>query len=167
MKAKLVAFYASILLTVTPVTSANPAGCYLPSDEKLVCAMVMCDFGKIYGEWSQECRSYEVEFAHYLATLGFWDKPPKCEMRDDSCAKNGRAQKVSVSPSTCNNLGTDAEQKSCLDGIALYENDGGQPTLSLCNGLNNMGMRETCCMSLTNGDDREACRTNLESDRTW
>ena len=160
------AFFISFLVSVTPVTLASPeGGCPIKSDEKLVCAVVMCDFGLIMGEWSSECTQHKKDFAIYLATLGFWDKPPKCMMRDENCNKDGKAKKAELSPKDCEKFDTEIQQKACLDGIALNDNEEETPTLELCNSLNSFSTRETCCVSLLNEDDKAACSLQLEEDK--
>lgn len=111
-------FFIPFMLSVTSFTqAASTAGCPLPSDEKLVCAVVMCDFGLVFGEWSPECTQYKKDFAVYLATLGFWDKPPKCKLRDEKCAKVGNASKPKADASTCS--GFSGNKSHCMRGVAI------------------------------------------------
>lgn len=97
--------------------------CSVSKAEKLVCANVMCDFGRIMGEDSKECRQYKVDLAVYLATLGPFSKPPKCKMRDENCKKTGNAKKAEVDEKYCKGLDTVTEQDACLAGKKLMDED--------------------------------------------
>lgn len=105
------------------VANNNPNGCPVPSDEKLVCAVVMCDFGLIMGEWSSECTQYKRDFAIYLATLGPFDRPPKCKMRDENCNKTGKAKKAAVDEKFCTSLSTPEAVNACLAGKKAIDED--------------------------------------------
>lgn len=103
--------------------AADPNGCPVPSAEKLVCAVVMCDFGLVMGEWSSECTEYKKDFAIYLATLGPFDKPPRCKMRDENCKKVGTAKKASLDASKCDELETVEAQTACKAAVQNNDND--------------------------------------------
>ena len=92
--------------------------CDIPSDEKLVCEVVLCNpVGLAISESRSECLAVNRRFAIYLATLGFWDSPPKCKFRDQSCNSIGRADDAPVDASFCNELDTEDEKNSCLAAI--------------------------------------------------
>ena len=105
------------------VYAVDPEGCHVPSAEKLVCAVVICDFGLIMGEWSSECTEYKKDFAFYLATLGPFDKPPKCKMRDENCNKVGTARKASLDISKCDGLESIEAQSACRSAVQKNDND--------------------------------------------
>ncbi len=105
------------LLFASSAFAGNPQGCPVPSDEELVCSVVMCDFGAALGKWSPECTHVKVRFAVYLATLGFWDHPPKCKMRDEHCNKTGKATKAQLGPQNCVDAGTKDKQDACMAAI--------------------------------------------------
>lgn len=94
-------------------------GCPMPSDEKLVCAVVVCDFGLLKGENSSECKAYKKQFAIYLASLGIWDKPPKCKNRDMACNKTGTAKKAESPPSVCTDPDTLITDPECVKGANI------------------------------------------------
>lgn len=97
--------------------------CSVSRAEKLICANVMCDFGRIMGEDSAECRQYKVDLAVYLATLGPFSKPPKCKLRDENCKKTGNAKKAEVDEKYCKGLNTTTEQDACLAGKKVMDED--------------------------------------------
>lgn len=96
--------------------------CPMKSDERLICANVMCDFGLIMGEWSSECTQYKKDLAIYLATLGFWDKPPKCWGRDSGCKKDGKIKKNTVATSVCEDEKGNIDA-NCLKGLNVMNSD--------------------------------------------
>jgi len=96
--------------------------CPMKSDEKLICANVMCDFGLIMGEWSDECKQYKKDLAIYLATLGFWDKPPKCFARDSTCKKDGKVKKNTVATTVCEDEAGNIDE-NCLKGVNVVNSE--------------------------------------------
>lgn len=92
--------------------------CPIPSAEKLVCAVIMCDFGLVLGQWSSDCTQYKKSFAIYLATLGFWSKPPSCKGRDQNCNSTGKASKAAPPANICDDL-TGAQKTACQKGQAV------------------------------------------------
>lgn len=120
--------------------AAKNNGCPMKNDEELVCAVIMCDFGALMGEYPSECHKVKLDFAVYLATLGFWDKPPKCFMRDSSCKKNGKASKKTQSPSMCDDPVTGKPDEACLKGLNIFNMD--------CDEFENKKQRDQCYLSL-------------------
>jgi hypothetical protein len=114
--------------------------CPMKNDEELVCAVIMCDFGALMGEYPSECHKVKLDFAVYLATLGFWDKPPKCFMRDSECNKNGKASKKTQSSSLCENPATGKPDEACLKGLNVYNMD--------CDEFEDKKQRDQCYLSL-------------------
>lgn len=117
-------FMLAVLVSL-PASAGSPSassGCPIPKAEELICANVVCDFGRIMGEDSAECRQYKVDLAIYLSTLGFWDKPPKCHKRDMNCNKTGRAGKKTVSKSVCENEYGEIDN-DCLRGLNVVNMD--------------------------------------------
>jgi len=115
----------------------EPQGCPIPSDEKLVCSVIMCVPGLLISESRSKCIQINRKFAIYLATLGFWSKPPKCKMRDLNCESTGNASSAEIDASYCDELETEAEQNSCRAAL-------GEP------------VNEDYCDSFS-GDERDAC----------
>lgn len=133
-----------MLLFVTGVTHSAD-GCPVPSDEKLVCEVVLCNpLGIVISESRSECLQVNRRFAIYLATLGFWDKPPKCKLRDKNCNKVGNASSAEIDPQYCDELGSEAEQDACR--MAL----GAPPS--------NPGYCEEF-----DGDQRDACEARMNN----
>lgn len=139
----------ALFLMVSSSSVFAGSGCPMPSAEKLVCSVVLCNpIGLLIDESRNDCLKINRDFAIYLATLGFWDNPPKCKMRDMNCNKVGTAKKGIVATSVCidpdtgtmdvscakgvnvNNAGCDelsgAAQQSCYLDLAKANNDCGQ-----------------------------------------
>ena len=66
-------------------------GCQIRSKELLMCEALMCSIGILIAESRSECLKIQGEVAVYIATLGFWDNPPKCKSRNSDCSSAGRA----------------------------------------------------------------------------
>ena len=128
------------LLVSLPAAAGTPEGCPMSSKEELICANVMCDIGYIAGEWSKECQQYKIDLAVYLATLGFWDKPPKCYQRDMSCNKVGKAKKSTVATSFCTDETTGVSNEECLKGKNINDAD--------CEDKETLEEKETCEIQL-------------------
>jgi len=98
----------------TPSSNQNQQGCPVSGAETLVCSVILCNpIGLAINKSRSKCLDVNRRFAWYLATLGFWSKPPKCQMRDKSCNKVGKATDAQIDPSYCDSLGTEAEQNAC------------------------------------------------------
>ena len=92
----------------------NPETCPMKSDEALVCEVVLCNpLGLVISESRSECLKTNRRFAIYLATLGFWDKPPKCKMRDKNCNKTGKASSANIDVEFCDELDDFEERNIC------------------------------------------------------
>jgi len=91
--------------------------CPMASDEELVCEVLICNpIGLSLPESREECLDVNRRFAIYLATLGFWEDPPKCKFRDGQCNVVGEANNAPVIPTSfCDDLADPAERQSCLD----------------------------------------------------
>lgn len=96
----------------------------MPSDEKLVCEVILCNpLGLLLAESRDRCEQININFAKYLARLGFLKKPPKCRMRNSSCQETGVAQEApSISASFCDGMTGD-------DRIACLVNSGNGHTI--------------------------------------
>lgn len=95
-----------------------PEGCPMKSDEALVCEVVLCNpLGLVISESRSECMKTNRRFAIYLATLGFWDKPPKCKMRDKDCNKTGKAKSASIDVDFCDELENFDERNTCRNTL--------------------------------------------------
>lgn len=120
--------------------AGQPQSCPVSSAETLVCSVVICNpIGLAIAKSRSECLTVNRKFAIYLATLGFWSKPPSCKSRDKNCNKTGKASKAQISTSECSQLSTSYEQESCRAAIT------GQVTKSFCNKLS--GYRKTQCLA--------------------
>ncbi|CAN0490737.1 unnamed protein product, partial [Scytosiphon promiscuus] len=76
--------------------------CPMPSDEQLVCEVVLCNpIGLTISESRSECLAVNRRFAIYLATLGPFRDPPRCKMRDQQCRVTGRASNATIDASFC------------------------------------------------------------------
>lgn len=129
----------AIATQINPV-AGKPQSCPVSSAETLVCSVVICNpIGLAIAKSRSECLQVNRKFAIYLATLGFWSKPPKCKSRDQNCNKTGKASKAQISTSECNKLNTTYEQQSCQAAIT------GKVTKSFCNKLS--GYRKTQCLA--------------------
>lgn len=94
----------------------------MASDEQLVCKVVLCNpLGLISPDARPDCLQVNKDFAIYLATLGFWDKPPKCKMRDMQCNKTGTAKKGVVAESPCTDPITHVTDPVCV--VGMQKND--------------------------------------------
>ena len=137
---KLCAFTVVLFSIVsTSVASVNAAAqsCPMPSDEKLVCSVIMCVPGLLISESRPKCLQINRRFAIYLATLGFWKKPPSCKMRDLNCNVIGKAKSASIDVSFCNGLSTSAEQNACKAAL-------GQAEQGYCATFIDLEMNEAC-----------------------
>ncbi len=111
-----------IALSFLPNTASasGPEGCPMSSDEELVCAVVLCNpIGLAIAASRSECLEVNRRFAWYLATLGFWSKPPKCKMRDMNCNKVGKASNAEIDPGYCDELDKETEQNSCRASFGI------------------------------------------------
>lgn len=108
----------ALLLMIASSSVFAGAGCPMSSEENLVCSVVLCNpIGLAINESRNDCLKVNRDFAIYLATLGFWDHPPKCKMRDMNCNKVGTAKKGVVAPSVCIDPNTGAMDLSCAKGV--------------------------------------------------
>ncbi|MDP5209853.1 hypothetical protein [Microbulbifer sp. 2205BS26-8] len=84
----------------------SASACDIDSDEQLVCEALMCSVGIFIPASHSECVKVQRDFAIYLATLGFWEDPPKCKNRDMNCQSTGNAntRSANLPAATCNNL---------------------------------------------------------------
>lgn len=95
-----------------------PEGCPMKSDEALVCEVVLCNpLGLVISESRSECMKTNRKFAIYLAKLGFWDKPPKCKMRDKDCNKTGKAKSANIDVDFCDELDNFDERNTCRNTL--------------------------------------------------
>lgn len=102
-----------------------PSECAMDYKEKVVCANVLCDFGLIRGEWSDECTDWKVELAIESAKLPPWKSMPQCIKRKSNCAGDGPATKEETSKADCEAM-TDPEMKQgCLLGLSMGTQEGG------------------------------------------
>lgn len=121
-------------------TAVKKNSCPMKNDEEVVCAMIMCGFGASMGEYPSECNQVKLDFVAYVATLGFWDKPAKCFMRDSSCAKTGKASKKTESSTLCEDPDTGKVDEACLKGLNVFNMD--------CDEFEDKKQRDQCYLSL-------------------
>ena len=116
-----------MLFFVTSITHAanDPnQGCPIGSKEKLVCEVIMCNpLGFMSDESREKCHKINLKFAAYLATLGPFQKPPKCYKRNQSCQKIGVMTNALINPEYCDGLATPAEQDACNEALEVYNNE--------------------------------------------
>lgn len=135
-------------------------GCPIHKDEKLVCAVVMCNpIGMAIPESFNECLKVNRDFAIYLATLGFWDKPPKCHARDENCNKTGRASTAQMSPEHCVAAGDDDKKAACMTAL-------GAAPEGYCNQFNERE-RVACESVQQTGQLNEEYCEQLAEERRW
>lgn len=140
IKIRYICVIATLLCASTAWADAPVNGCPMNDDEKLVCSVVLCNpIGLLKDESRSECIKVNKQFAKYLATLGFWKKPPKCKMRDMSCGEVGTAKKGVVDEGICTDPDTNITDTACIAGL----------------NINNSG-----CDDLE-GSDQDACYKNL------
>lgn len=121
--------------------SSAAMACPIPSDEQLVCEVVLCNpIGLTISESRSECLAVNRRFAIYLATLGPFRDPPRCKMRDQQCRITGRASNALVDARFCHELDTSAARNSCLAAI-------GQATQEYCDTFS--------------GDAKDACEAKI------
>lgn len=121
--------------------ASPPEGCPMSSAEELVCEVVLCNpIGLAIAESRSECLEVNRRFTIYLATLGFWSKPPKCKMRDKNCNKVGKASNAEIDPSYCDDLDNEDEKNSCKAALGIV-------TQEYCDTFS--------------GDEKEACEAQL------
>lgn len=127
---------------LSPATFAGqPGGCPMDSDEQLVCKVVLCNpMGLVSPDARNDCIQVNREFAIYLATLGFWDKPPKCKLRDMQCNKTGNAKRGQVTESPCTDPVTHITDPICA--LGMQKND------AACDELSNPLEQDTCYVNL-------------------
>jgi hypothetical protein len=87
--------------------------CPIGKAETLVCSVIMCGPGLLIAESRPKCLKINRKFAMYLATLGFWSKPPSCKSRDANCNVTGKAT-AKVDPSSCEALDDPNDIATCL-----------------------------------------------------
>lgn len=68
-------------------------GCDIPSDEELVCEVLMCAIGIAIPESASKCAEVFREYAAYKATLGRFDSPPSCRSRNQNCERGDKISK--------------------------------------------------------------------------
>lgn len=141
IKKGIAVFSAALLMLSTFNVSAEDItveteGCPMQSAETLVCSVVVCSIGILIPESHSECVKVKTKFAIYLATLGFWSKPPSCKQRDENCEKTGKASNAEIDPEFCMGLGTDEKVQACLAA-------GGFDALPMCSEYT--GFKKTMC----------------------
>ncbi len=105
-------------ICLSPISNA----CDIPSDEALVCEVVLCNpLGLAISESRSKCIQINRRFAVYLATLGFWSNPPTCKMRDKSCNQTGE-KIVEKDVSFCE-FGSPSEREACLRALRPPRDD--------------------------------------------
>lgn len=122
-KKESVMFRYILLMLIVSASSFSVAapidnGCPISRAEKLVCSVVLCNpLGLAIAESRTECLKINRDYAIYLATLGFWKKPPRCQARDENCNRTGRASTAQMRPENCLDAGDRKKQNACM--IAL------------------------------------------------
>jgi len=113
-----------VVISPAKANQANQQGCPISGAETLVCEVILCNpIGLVISESRSECLDVNRRFAWYLATLGFWSKPPKCKMRDKNCNKVGTATDATIDPSYCDSLSSETEQNACKAALGTATQD--------------------------------------------
>lgn len=159
-----------IFIVASPLTLASSPplvnGCPMSSEERLVCSVVLCNpLGLAIAESRSECLKINVDYAIYLATLGFWDSPPSCQARDENCNRTGRASTAQMSPEFCISAGDTKKQDACMAALGEmpedYCNQFNAREKEACESVQNTGqVNEDYCDDL-NAREKEACETIL------
>lgn len=131
------------------ITSGS--GCPISSDESLVCAVVLCNpLGFMVPESVDECFKVNAKFAIYLATLGFWDSPPKCRFRDQFCNKIGKANTAYIKDDFCEKSGLEGDALgTCLTAL-------GSPPDGFCETRATAELQEKCAEMAALGEINKA-----------
>jgi len=112
MKALIILVILSLSFLPKNVTAQEVKECPMGSAETLVCEVVLCSIGIAIPASRSKCIQVTRKFAIYLATLGFWSKPPSCKQRDQNCNVTGKT-KAKIDPVACDSLPTETERNSC------------------------------------------------------
>jgi hypothetical protein len=116
----ILALTISILTTLFISTKSSASEeikeCPMGSAETLVCEVVLCSVGLAIAESRPKCLKVTKKFSIYLATLGFWSKPPSCRSRDQNCNTTGKAKKAEIDINACEALPSETEINSCKAG---------------------------------------------------
>lgn len=153
--------FFTLLLTLAASPSFASQGCPMSSDEKLVCSVILCNpIGLMISDSRSECLKVNRDFAIYLATLGFWDKPPKCYARDEYCNRTGRASTAQMSPEYCVDAGDAGRQNACM--TALRASGAGY-----CDQFRNQRERQACESIQSSGQLTSEYCDELIRNRRW
>jgi hypothetical protein len=138
--------------------AGEPEGCPIKRDEELVCSMLLCSVGLLIDESRPKCLKIQREYAIYLATLGFWDKPPKCKSRDMDCNKTGKASKAPIPPDICTDPVTMETDAECVKGKNIADFD--------CDDIKEVDLQNECFVNLAkinnacdelSGEEKDKC----------
>ena len=148
MKTLLKTLFGVLTLSFAPIASA----CDIPSDEALVCEVVLCNpLGLAISESRSKCMQVNRRFAIYLAKLGFWDKPPKCKMRDKNCKKTG--EKIVKKDISFCDYAPPEQKEACLRAVI-----GDKPPVHGCERYRNNPERyEQCLCEKNSKGERRIC----------
>jgi hypothetical protein len=139
---KVIALVILVLISSLTATfshaSSQGKSCSIPGDEALVCEVIMCAVGINIPASAAQCVKVNLKFAKYLATLGFWSKPPSCKTKDKNCDDVG-SQDAPLNANVCDALGSVEEQESCKAAT-------GEVTPEYCDTLS--GSNQLACKDL-------------------
>ncbi len=124
MKNIIISIVALLTLMSSNANAVAAKECPIGKAETLVCSAIMCSVGILIAESRPKCIQVNRKFAIYLATLGFWSKPPSCKSRDENCNVTGKAT-AKVDPKSCEALGSPADIIKCkaAGGIGVPVDD--------------------------------------------
>jgi hypothetical protein len=111
----LITVFLLTLFTSNNVKAEEPEiqECPMGSAETLVCEAVLCSVGLLIAESRPKCIQVTKKFTIYLATLGFWSKPPSCKQRDQNCNVTGKGTTASIDIDECGELDNEEDQNNC------------------------------------------------------
>ena len=85
--------------------------CEMSNKEVSVCAVIVCDFGLLFGEWSSECTDHKWKLIRWASNP--FSSLPKCFDRDSNCERNGAGRSAEISQDDCDLMHTDIERETC------------------------------------------------------
>jgi hypothetical protein len=148
-------FSATFFSTNTSAQS-HPQGCPISSKEELACGVLLCNpIGLVISKSRSECIKINKEWAIYLATLGPFRSPVRCQERDINCNKVGPASNDFISKEHCREryeLGT-PEGDVCESGV----NDQCQQALTFLEQVQCGDGVAPYCETLTNSRYKQLC----------
>ena len=102
---------------------ASINSCNKSSKENVICANIMCDFGLLLGEWSDECTDWKLKLALLKASTPPWKSLPRCVTVDSSCKNQGLGHASSLDEAQCLKFSDIEKRHTCLLALELDDKD--------------------------------------------